>query len=363
MDHKKVQMRKTSKKPSPRKSLVFVVGAGASYEVKLPLGSELKKHIAELLDIRYDFKRISGDSLINQAFLLLVRDGQRDSISPYLNASWRIRDAMPQAISIDNFVDAHRSDPLIAQCGKLAIVRSILLAESKSLLTIDPNNSYNRMNFQAVGKTWFNSFFQLLTENCQQTDLPKRFSQAAVICFNYDRCIQHYLFNALQNYYGMSPQEATLMLTELEFHHPYGMVGNLPWSGGGDSIAFGANPSAQQLVALASQIKTFTEGSNERTSDIVRVREILDTADRIAFLGFAFHRLNVELLFPRQEKGIPTKECNVFATGIGISDPDARVITDELFQLGGFNPNSTYIARDVPCARLFEEFRRSLSFK
>lgn len=358
-------MIKKKEKPISRKSLVFVVGAGASHEVKLPLGSELKKHIAELLDIRYDFQRVSGDSLIDHAFSLLVRNenGQGGDINPYLHASWRIRDAMPQAISIDNFVDAHRSDPLIAQCGKLAIVRSILLAESKSLLTIDPRNSYNRLNFQAVEKTWFNSFFQLLTENCQQADLPKRFSQTAVVCFNYDRCIQHYLFNALQNYYGMSHQDAVSTVAELEFHHPYGTVGNLPWMSSSNSIAFGTNPSAQQLVDLAGQIKTFTEGSNERTSDIVRVREILGTAERIAFLGFAFHRLNVELLFPQQEKGVPTKECSVYASGIGISAPDAHVITDELFQLGGINPDTTYIARDIPCAKLFEEFRRSLSFK
>jgi hypothetical protein len=348
-----------------RKSLVLVIGAGASYEAKLPLGAELKKEIADLLDIRYDHRRISGDNLIDQAFHLLVRDdsGRRGDINPFLHASWRIRDAMPQAISIDHFVDAHRSDPLIAKCGKLGIARSILLAESKSSLVIDPGNIHNRLNFQALERIWYNAFFQILTENCQQADLWKRFSQIAVVCFNYDRCIQHYLVNALQNYYGMSAEEAATALTELEFHHPYGMVGNLPWTRTGDTIAFGANPSAQQLIALADQIKTFTEGSNERTSDIARVREVLGSADRIAFLGFAFHRLNVELLFPPQEGGVPTKQCSVFATGVGISAPDARVINEELLQLGGINPNSTYIARDITCAKLFAEFRRSLSFK
>lgn len=219
------------------------------------------------------------------------------------------------------------------------------------------------MNFKKIGTTWFNSFFQLLTENCQQADLPKRFSQVAVICFNYDRCIQHYLFYALQNYYGMSHQDTALVLSELEFHHPYGVVGNLPWMNKSDSIEFGATPTTQQLIALAGQIKTFTEGSNEHTSDIVRVREVLGATRRIAFLGFAFHRLNVELLFPQQKKEIPTKQCNVFATGVGISAPDATIIVDELSRLGGFNPTSTYIARDVSCAKLFDEYRRSLTFR
>ena len=38
---------------------VFVVGAGASKEAKLRTGSELKGHIAQLLDIRYG--PFSGD--------------------------------------------------------------------------------------------------------------------------------------------------------------------------------------------------------------------------------------------------------------------------------------------------------------
>lgn len=358
-------MSKSSKVKDYRKSLVFVVGAGASFEAKLPLGADLKKKIAKLLDIRYDYNKISGDDLIDSAFRLLVQNenGRPGDIKPLLHASWRIRDAMPQAISIDNFVDAHRSEPLIAQCGKLAIARSILHAESESLLVIKPGNIYNRLNFQALETSWYNGFFQLLTENCQLADLSQRFSQVAVICFNYDRCIQHYLFHALQNYYGISPEDAAKVLSDLEFHHPYGVVGSLPWARTIDSIAFGSTPSAQQLVKLAEQIKTFTEGSNERTSDIARVRDVLASAERIAFLGFAFHRLNVELLFPPQGRAIPTKTCSVYATGVGISEPDARVISEELFELGGLNPMSTYIAREVSCAKLFNEFRRSLSFK
>jgi hypothetical protein len=351
--------------PRTAKALVLVVGAGASCEAKLPLGTELKKQIAKLLDIRYEFRRISGDDLIDRAFHVLTQGerGRQGDINPYLHASRRIRDAMPQAISIDNFLDAHRSEPLIVQCGKLAIARSILLAESKSSLEVDQSNIYNRMNFKALEDTWFNSFFQILTENCQEIDLPARFGQVAIVCFNYDRCIQHYLFNALQNYYGMSPESAASALAQLEVHHPYGMVGNLPWAGGGETIAFGAAPSVQQLVALSTEIKTFTEGSNERTSDIERVREILASAERIAFLGFAFHRLNVELLFPRQVEGLVPKQCSVFATGLGISAPDARVIADELCSLGGLIPSRIHIARDATCTKFFDEFRRSLSFK
>ncbi|MCX7513068.1 hypothetical protein [Frateuria sp. STR12] len=348
-----------------QKSLVLVIGAGASFEAKLPLGSGLKKRISDLLDIRYKFQRESGDALIDQAFRDLVQqsDGRAGDINPYLHASWRIRDAMPQAISIDNFIDAHRGDSLIERAGKLAIVRSILEAEEKSSLTIDSGNIYNRLNFGVLQATWFNSFFQLLTENCQFESLAQRFARVGVVCFNYDRCIEHYLFNALQNYYGVTAEAAAQALTHLEIHHPYGTVGRLPWMGGEQQIAFGVEPSANQLVQLAERIRTFTEGSDIAESDISAVRAVLNGAERIAFLGFAFHRLNLELLFPPQAMGVPTRVCPVFATGVGISEADAAVVRQELFQLAGLNPNSTHIALEMPCSKLFEDYRRSLSLR
>jgi hypothetical protein len=210
----------------------------------------------------------------------------------------------------------------------------------------------------------FNAFFQVLTENCQQSELEARFLQVAIVCFNYDRCIEHYLYLALQNYYGMNAQEAATVLQSLEVFHPYGTVGNLSWSRPRQgSIEFGATPTAQQLVELSSQLRTFTEGSDEGSTDIARVRAVLADTERIAFLGFAFHRLNVELLFPRQERGVPARGAHVFATGIGVSSADAKVVADELYELGGLNPNNTIIERSVACAGLFTEFRRSLSFR
>lgn len=350
---------------STSKSLVLVIGAGASFEVGLPLGSELKNRIARLLDFRYNIRRESGDGLVESAFRYLVMkpSRQQGDINPYVHAARHIRDAMPQAISIDNFIDAHRSNSLIEKVGKLAIVRSILEAESKSALTIDSRNSYNKLKFEAVQSTWLNAFFQLLTENCQIDDLPKRFSEIAIVCFNYDRCIEHYLLNALQNYYGINVESAASALAHLEIYHPYGTVGRLPWMKGNEAIDFGGEPSTNSLVQLAERIRTFSEGSDITESNIARIRSVLATTPRIAFLGFAFHRLNLELLFPPESLPVPTKQCSVFATGVGISEPDAAMIREELFSLAGLNPNTVHIARDTSCAKLFEDYRRSLSFR
>ena len=115
---------------------VFVVGAGASKEAKLRTGLEFKGQIAQLLNMRYDRDGdilAYGDHIIASALKEHVRqpDGRRGDINPYLHVAWRIRDALPQAISIDHFIDAHRDNDKIALCGKLAVVRSILDFEIK----------------------------------------------------------------------------------------------------------------------------------------------------------------------------------------------------------------------------------------
>jgi hypothetical protein len=349
------------------KSLALVIGAGASKEVNLPVGSELKQQIARVLNIRYEHghQRVGGDEVIDAAFRRLAAsiNPNRPDINPYLEAAWRVRDAMPQAISIDNFIDSHRSDEKIAICGKLAIARCILDAESKSSLKVDHRNFYNKVNFSAVEQTWFNAFFQLLTENCQQKELPERLSKVGIICFNYDRCIEHYLHSALQNYYGMSPEDASAALSNLEIHHPYGTIGKLPWQSPRDGFEYGATPQSTQLVTLAGDLRTFTEGIDTEKSDIGAIRSILGSARRIAFLGFAFHRLNIQLLFPGLADGEKVRACPVYATGYGISSADVQEIKQELSGLAGIHHEHIYIRSDLQSAQLFREFWRSLSLQ
>ena len=153
----------------------FIVGAGASCEANLPTGEGLKRSIATMLDIKFDRQgnRISGDELIRDALALSVGSSNPTSqgIEPYIKAAWRIRNAMPQAVSIDNFIHAHQGDDKIELCGKIGIVRSILQAEKNSLLRFKTANGSSSVSFHAVENTWFNRFFQLLTENCDRNGL------------------------------------------------------------------------------------------------------------------------------------------------------------------------------------------------
>lgn len=344
-------------------STTFIVGAGASKEVNLPTGYELKRDIANLLDIRFDhWDQKSGDYVITNALRHLVRtpDGRNGDINPYLHEAWHIRDALPLAISIDNFIDSQRGNENIALCGKLAITRAILEAEQKSLLFFESVRRDSELDYSSLEETWYLPFFQLLTENCEKNDLVERFRSVTLIIFNYDRCIEHFIFNALKKYYGINDQEAAEIVGALNIYHPYGSVGALQWQPGGGGISFGQAARPETLLACSERIRTFTEGTNPEESEILAIRQHMREAKRVVFIGFAFHRLNMQLISPDgYDEGQEPPRC--FATTLGISESDKGVIQNQIRNL--YKDNLSTQMANVKCSEFFSEFWRSLSFQ
>jgi hypothetical protein len=182
-----------------------------------------------------------------------------------------------------------------------------------------------------------------------------------VVAFNYDRCIEQYLFYALQNYYGFQPQEASDALDSLEIHHPYGKVGSLPWMDAKAGIEFGNEPSARQLVELSSQVKTFTEGTDPAAPEFQRITQLMSLASTLVFLGFAYHRLNLDLLFPPGASVSPTPSRRIYGTALGISGDDVRHIQDDFVSRAGVDRANIWLGIRLTCAALFQEHWRGLS--
>lgn len=343
---------------------VVVVGAGASSEFGLPTGGALKTEIASLLDIRFadGHSQSSGDHDICEAYrhAIQLEDARTRDINPLRTAGIQIRDAMPLAISIDNYLDVHKGNHQIELCGKLAISRAILKAEQHSSLYVHRDRN-EQLDFEKNQKTWINSFFQLLTENCPKEELAERLEGISLIIFNYDRCVEHYLYNALQNYYQIRPEEAAKLIRIISIYHPYGKVGDLPFLDGQASVDFGAHPSPNRLLGISSQLRTFTEGTDPDESDIEGIRSNIVKANIIMFLGFAYHRLNLDLLKPKGDQHCDKFNANYFGTAFELSDSDSKIIRHDLSELAGAQPDCIKIRNDLRCAGLFSEYWRSLS--
>jgi hypothetical protein len=209
---------------------LFIVGAGASCEAKLPSGSELKIKIGEKLNLHSDFGscalREGGDRDI---FGALENHSQGDEeLIKYLRAGKRYFLAMHQAISIDNYLDAHQNDKYTILCGKLGIAKTILEAERTSLLYFD-ETKHKKMNFANLENTWYGAFQKLLMENVEKSNILKVFGNVSFITFNYDRCIEYFIVHAVTNYYDIPFDEVSALVNQVAIKHPYGVAGLLPW--------------------------------------------------------------------------------------------------------------------------------------
>jgi DUF1009 family protein len=164
------------------------------------------------------------------------------------------------------------------------------------------------------------------------------------------------------NYYRISEEESSRLLNSIEIYHPYGVVGSLPWQLADNTIGFGSIAVHIDLLSIAENIKTFSEGTDPESSDIFKIRNNLKQAKRIVFLGFAFHKLNMELLKPTDLTLVlgaePVIKC--FATTFGISDSDKEVVSSLVSEL--FGEKIIINMANVACSDFFSEYWRGLAF-
>jgi hypothetical protein len=202
----------------------------------------------------------------------------------------------------------------------------------------------------------------MLTENVRKSDAEDVFENISIITFNYDRCIERFLAQALADYYDMDRAAAEqLVASKLRIYHPFGQIGSLAWQDRTNAVPFGSERT--NLLALAKQIKTFTEGRHDK--DLMsRIHDEILESDTLVFLGFAFHPLNMRLLTPPSE-AFPRR---IFATTLGLSDADEQVIEDDIWRMLGrkeiefdVQMSSKPEMAKVTCSDFFQRYFRSLS--
>ncbi len=278
-------------------------------------------------------------------------------LNDHLKSARQIGESAKQALSIDNVIDA-LEDPQLELVGKLGIVRAILKAENTSHLLKRINNIPDTLDMSKFDDTWYSSLSKILTENIRKSEIGKIFDNMQIVNFNYDRCLEHYLPISLASYYGLRPDDIREIMQGLSIHRPYGVAGRLPWQKGDTpSVGFGEG-SSQQLADVAQQVRTFTERVEEG-AELAAMRATIAGADRVVFLGFAFHRQNVELLAQKMQD-----HSEVIATAYQISTSDKSVIEVELgnaFEQEASMGGTRIQLANVTCAQFFKEYWRTLT--
>jgi hypothetical protein len=243
----------------------------------------------------------------------------------------------------------------------MGIVYAILNAEKKSALYPNPNG---KLSLDKLNNTWYFHFAKILFDLVQPDNLEDLFNHFSIVCFNYDRCIQHFLINALCIRFDISNDRARELVKDLKIYHPYGSIGNLPMPGLDKCIKFGESFDYLNLLDLSQSIKTFTEQIEE--GDLLNnIRQEVTEAETIVFLGFGYHKQNMSILAP----SIDNISKRIYATAIGISDPDKSVIEDQIYSTLRLKQDPDYririldshVRNDLTCAALFSEYQRTLT--
>jgi hypothetical protein len=79
----------------------------------------------------------------------------------------------------------------------------------------------------------------MLTRGISHKKIDDVFHGLTLISFNYDRCLEHFLFNALQRLYDVDAKKAADICNNAQIFHPYGAVGALPYQNKNNSVCFG----------------------------------------------------------------------------------------------------------------------------
>jgi len=335
------------------KKTVFIVGAGASVEANLPAGEGLAERISGLLSIPDDWAALDGERKVFASALKAYCEECND-LADHLKSCQRIARGLQTANSIDEFVDTFRNDQRIANIAKAAIAHTILKAERDSLFC-ERHSALTISNpLPPLKDKWYPSFGKLIVTQIAADEMDRLFENITIICFNYDRCIEEFLAHWLATRYAIELQEGRQLASRLTILRPYGRVAPL------GAVAFGDTTRLGESFTLGQNIATFSEQIADDTINSC-IRDAITEAQIIAFLGFGFHRQNMEILKPDRACQVE----NIFATAYKISHIDADEIRKELYR--AFSNRGSTAEFDVKvdfqcdCTTLFKKYSRALN--
>jgi hypothetical protein len=286
-----------------RTKTVFVVGAGASVEASLtpgqfPAGKGLCSAISRLTapgSVGW-----VNDPKFDQAINAYLTSLSAPGHLPVREELLRLSEAIHIAPSIDNYLHSNFHNPIAVMIGKLGIAHTIAECERGSKLKPVKQKPLKQggIDTALLSETWYARLAELLVEGVTLDNLETIFDNVSFIIFNYDRCVEHFLWHMLRLYFGISEASADKLMERLDVVHPYGSLGPLHSQvGGAKSFGFGEPADGYSIFEMAKNIRTFTEErGNEKIQE--EVRKLMAESHLMVFVGFGFIDLNMKLLRP-----------------------------------------------------------------
>jgi hypothetical protein len=296
----------------------------------MPVGSELAESVESLLNAELR----PGDSGPVSMAIMRSHPGLGE---PQLQAMRRIRDSILSQDSIDDFLSEWREVPYIDEVAKLAIAHLVLDAERRSILCTESITEADRTaRLRQLNSTWLGQI--LRRPNSIRRKVETILNDVAFIVFNYDRLLEQYLKLYLTIVTGKSAADADSLLQSLALVHAYGSLGDIASSS--PAVPFASIDISVPMAARG--IRTYNEA--HPSADVAKIQKIIGKADKIVFLGCAYHEQNLQLLFGPDARA----DHEIFGTCIGLPERRQTVVIKRLSDYGSVkrfehNPCSDFI--------------------
>lgn len=295
---------------------VFILGAGSNTNYGFPSGKELVDEICRPIN------QISpGDSKDSTISSDKLKDYEIDT-DAYQKFQ---KELIESRLSVDSFIE---NRPEFDEIGRKAIALTLLKCENSHRLFRGkpPYLHFENMRGLRDDSSWYDLLRSHLANPFSLDAFSK--NKLAIITFNYDRSLEHFLFTALKKSSGKDDADCALALKSIPIIHLYGSLGPLPWQDK-SGVPYDSNASADCVERSCRFIELIRTKADPATSEkFEAAHRCIGEADRIFILGFGFDYTNIRRLkLPELLKG---KE--VWSTSSGLSKSVKEVITTALLR-------------------------------
>lgn len=270
------------------KSTTFVLGAGASCEYGLPLGSGL----------------ISA--MVGQ---ISAADGRHKNSAQWIDVPEDILQSFSKKLidsdirSIDAWLSRQTIASRFPEIGRMAIARAIHEHESSQ----DPRQG------------WYSVLWNKMAEGCGTLKEFVDRNRVNFVTFNYDRSLEYYFEKTTRATFPDAAENLRL-LEQIGIIHMHGRVGRLGWHSPLDDVEVmapygGLKGTTESNWKLAKQCTAYFRIIGQEDSVSMRAvdaaRHVMHRSDRISLLGFGFHSDNVEKIRMDRTKTKATVEVAI----------------------------------------------------
>ncbi|WP_291122940.1 SIR2 family protein, partial [Flavobacterium sp. UBA6046] len=181
--------------------------------------------------------------------------------------------------STDTFLEPRQEEE--RYLGKLAIAYALIPFEKEEPLFYD--------------NSWYKTFINKL--NLSFEDFEK--NKISFITFNYDRSLEFFLMTSLKNRFKKSQDEVAEKLKKIPIVHLYGKLGLLPWEVISDNDYYrNYEPTVlpHHLRKSSKSLKIIYDKLDLDNPEFKQAKILLSAARKIYFLGFGYHKDNLDRL-------------------------------------------------------------------